>query len=321
MSLRRAARRVAWAGLVAGGVACAPVISAATSSPAKELQQALQAWQQAPYRQTLSSAQAGLSVTWQAAYAREAAWANLAAKLQRDGQLTLFRAEDDVWQVNGTPAEWFTSQGATGRASVFWFHGAAYEQQPGGWVGAARPPVLWEPAMGAWTSVRLTSQGVQDDEMLAVMDPKSVSSVFGPWIAAVAGTQLFGARGISEADLEALVAHTTVYGHFTISRAAGSPELTAATVAAVVDVPSVVALHAFGAKAAAAIQQMTWRLTWTMRTSYLPVAKPLPQGLHPAGWPSPSQPPASQNSTANGTAGGNAAQSQGSANGSLQNGT
>jgi len=317
MSLRRVVRAVSWAGLV-GMVAASPPVANASLSAAPELQQAIQAWRQAPYRQTQSSAEASLSVAWQAPYARSAAWSDLAKKLARDGQLALFRAEDDVWQESGEPAEWFMCSGAAGDASVFWFRGAAYERKQGGWVSAAKPPALWDPVLGSWTSPRVVSQGAGVDDLVAVMDAASTKTLFGPWVASVIGSALFGGRVMPEADLQALLAHTTVYGHFAISRASGAPQLQAATVAAVVGVPSSVVAHALGDKVASAMRSMTWRIDWTMKTSYLQVSQPLPQGLHPAGWPSSGP----GNSTGSGAGEGNATNSSNeTASGSLQNGT
>lgn len=318
MSLRQWLGAMPWAGLAGLLVAASPAVMYASSSPGPELQQAIQAWRQAPYRQTQSSAEVSLSVGWQAAYARSPAWTQLAQKLARDGQLALFRAEDDVWQVNGKQAESYTCAGATGNASVFWFGGAAYEKEQGGWVSTPSSPALWNPVLGAWTSPRLASQGGSEDEVVAVMSAASAQATFGPWVAGVVGSALFGGRGMSKSDLQALLAHTTVYGHFAIARASAVPQLQSATVAAVIGVPASVVAHALGDKAASAVRSMTWRMDWTMKTSYLHLSQPLPQGLHPAGWPSPGP----GNSTESGTSGGNATQSSNeTAGGSLQNGT
>lgn len=317
MSLRRVVRAVSWAGLV-GMVAASPPVAAASLSPRPELQQTIQSWRQAPYRQTQSLAEASLSVAWQPEYARSPAWTHLAKKLARDGQLALFRAEDDVWQVSGEKAEWFTCSGAAGDASVFWFRGAAYEREQGGWASAATPPALWEPVLGVWMSPRVASQGASEDDLVAVMDTASAKTLFGPWVAGVVGSALFGGRGMSQSDLQALLAHTTVYGHLAVSRASGAPQLQAATVAAVVGVPTSVVAHALGDKVASAVRSMTWRIDWTMKTSYLKVSQPLPQGLHPAGWPSSGP----GNSTGSGAGEGNATPSNNqTASGSLQNGT
>ncbi|AEJ44503.1 hypothetical protein [Alicyclobacillus acidocaldarius] len=317
MSLRRVVRGVCWTGVV-GLVAASPPVAAASSSPGPELQQAIQSWRQAPYRQTQASGEASLSVAWQAAYAQSPAWIHLAQKLARDGQLALFRAEDDVWQVNGEEAESYTCTGTSGDASVLWFRGAAYEKEQGGWVSTATPLAPWDPVLGAWTSPRMVSQGGSEDEVVAVMDAASARSAFGPWVAGVIGSALFSSRGMSQADLQALLAHTTVYGHFAISRASGAPQLQSATVAAVIGVPSPVVAHALGDKAAIAVRSMTWRIVWTMKTSYLHVSQPLPQGLHPARWPSTG----SGNSTGSGAGEGSATPSNNeTAGGSLQNGT
>lgn len=316
MALRGAVCAVmlaSWAGMVAAS----PPVGAATLSPGAELQQAIQAWQQAPYRQTQVSAEVSLSVTWQAGEAQSLAWSNLAKRLARDGQRVLFRADDDVWQVSGDRAEWFACSGATGVASVFWFRGAAYEKEQGQWVSAAASPALWNPLLGAWTSPHVTARSASEDDLVAVMAAASARSVWAPWIAGAVGSALYGSRPMPQADLQALLAHTTVYGHFGVSRAAGAPALQAATVAAIVAVPSQVVAHALGGKAANAVRSMTWRIDWTMKASYLQVSEPLPQGLQPAGWPSPGM----GNSTETNSADGNAAQSNGeAAGGSLQNG-
>ncbi|WP_206832774.1 hypothetical protein [Alicyclobacillus fructus] len=317
MSLRHAASAMSFVALAGAWAAIAPDVAAA-QSPATELQQAIHAWQQAPYRQTQFLAEASLSVIWQAAYARSSAWSSLADRLSRDGRLALFHAEDDVWQVSGSPAEMFTASGVTGAASLLWFRGEGYERTPNGWAKFAEPQVVWNPMLGAWRSARETGGGAAGDEIEAVMDAGSAKSMFGPWLVGVVGTALFGGRGVSAADLKALLAHTTVYGHFAISRASGAPQLNAATVTAVVAVPATVVAEALGQRAASAVNSMTWRIDWTMKTRYERVPQTLPQGFHPGGWPAPEP----GNSTGNSLSGENDANTaNGSAGGTLENGT